>query len=616
MDENAIESTLLKYPLLRRHRDRLAAMGQGAFCFHKTFGLGEIVGYDSVAGRLTVDFDGKPRHAIDPAFAIKHLEILPEGHLLVHFRKNPSKVQKLLRERPAEVLRIILTQSKDGRATQMEIGETLLPILGEKGLKAWWPKAKREAELDPQISQPEQRNGYYILREQPMEQVDELIDGVLLSKQAAKKIQCAAKLLSEKKFILQREKVSMILEELERLSLSTAPVEAEKLQLFWLCEDFATMLEVRLPEEITQDAILMSIGDMTEVANALPISQINRLLRCMQQTFQDNFQSLSILLVRSGSSRTIGTTVDFLIAAGFGEFVQQTITQWLRDGSMKVTLLDWVLRNRHQKKYEELLRPLAGPILFRVALSNLDQESLKRTSNRKIPLAETIIGDRSLVEEVILGQPLEMARDLAHMVLVNQCFDVLTKRSIVARFIRIFPSLQALLESGGAVEEAMLWVSQESLDAIRQEYEHFISVKIPANTAAVERAREEGDLRENSEYKMARQDQDMLLARKTHLEKDLARAQVVNFSDVAVDVVGIGSAVTLEDGKGKLERLAILGAWDSDPDRNILSYLTPLGRELLGKKVGAEVAFEGQAVRTIHSIERWVDCAPRWKSGK
>ncbi|MDR2576427.1 MAG: GreA/GreB family elongation factor, partial [Puniceicoccales bacterium] len=192
---------------------------------------------------------------------------------------------------------------------------------------------------------------------------------------------------------------------------------------------------------------------------------------------------------------------------------------------------------------------------------------------------------------------------------------LLTKRSIIARFIRIFPPLQSLLDadSGTVIaEDAIIRVSQASLDAMRHEYEQLIRVKIPANTAAVERAREEGDLRENSEYKMARQDQDMLMARKAQIEKDLSKAQVANFSTATADVVGIGSVVTLVDSKGKVERLAILGAWDSDPKRCILSYITPLGRSLLGKKVGDVAAVEGQLERTVQRIERWVDCVDKW----
>jgi transcription elongation factor GreA len=104
----------------------------------------------------------------------------------------------------------------------------------------------------------------------------------------------------------------------------------------------------------------------------------------------------------------------------------------------------------------------------------------------------------------------------------------------------------------------------------------------------------------------------MLLARKAQIEADLARAQVVDFAAAVEGVVCIGSVVTLVDGRGKAERFAILGAWDSRPEKRILSYQTPLGRALLGKRPGDVVSVERQPARTVDKIERWVDCAKSW----
>jgi transcription elongation GreA/GreB family factor len=357
--------------------------------------------------------------------------------------------------------------------------------------------------------------------------------------------------------------------------------------------------------------------DMTEVANALSVAQLGRLLVCLKLVHGENFSAICLLLVRNGSLRTIGTTVDFLLGHDQGETLQVSLQQWLRDNSLRATLLEWVLRNRYQQKYGPVVEPLITPALFRAILITIDQESLKRSGNRKISLAEVVADDGELIREVTEGQPLGMVRDLANLVLLNQGFDPLTKRSIVARFIRCFPSLQKLLDGGapageGKGADGMLKVSQASLDSVRREYEILVHEKIPANKEAVEIAREQGDLRENSEYKMARQDQDMLLARKAQIEKDLVRAQVVDFSSATEDVVSIGSVVTLVDGKGKMEKFAILGAWDGHPERRILSYQTPLGRALLGKKVGESLAIEGQSPRSIGTIARWVDVEKTW----
>jgi transcription elongation GreA/GreB family factor len=618
MDESAVESLVEKYPTLERQRDRLGAMRPGAFCFHRTFGFGEIVEYDAVASRILVNFEEKPRHAIDPVFALKHLKILPEDHILVQFRRDPEAVQKLLRDDPAGALQLVLAHSEDSRATQAEICDILGPILGEKGWKSWWLRAKRAAGQDSRIAEPEQKSGYYALRTEPVEQIDRLVDGVLMAKQLSKKMQSAQKLLDEEDISAQPGRAVPAYEELLRLHRAAvgAGTDLDRLELLWLCGDFAAALGVDLPDDISREETIRSIGAVVDLANSLSMVQLGRFLTDMRKCFPETFLATCLLLVRNCTGRTVSCTVNFLLANGHREDLCSSLEQWLRDGSMRASLLDWVIRNRSQGKYRELLAPLVGPKLLRLALAAVDQESLRQSGTRKIPLAETISSDKALVEEILALDTQEMARDLAQMVLANQGFDPLTRRSILARFIRIFPELQKLLDgrsvgtsAAGQAEETTLLVSQASLDAVKAEYEQLVTVRIPANTAAVETAREEGDLRENSMYKMARQEQDVLLARKAQIEKDLRRVQVVDFANVAVDRARIGSAVTLVDGKGKKERLAILGAWDSDPAKKIIAYLTPLGRCILGKNVGDSVEMEGQSPRTIFAIERWVDVA-------
>jgi len=137
--------------------------------------------------------------------------------------------------------------------------------------------------------------------------------------------------------------------------------------------------------------------------------------------------------------------------------------------------------------------------------------------------------------------------------------------------------------------------------------------KIPANSLAIEAARELGDLKENAEYQMAKDDQKVLLARQAELQGELMRAKPTDFTEAPSDSAGIGSIVDLQDlSSGDLLKYTIMGAWDSDPENNILSYLTPLGQSMLGKKVGDEIQIdiEGNSQSfKIEGLSRWVDQA-------
>ena len=112
-------------------------------------------------------------------------------------------------------------------------------------------------------------------------------------------------------------------------------------------------------------------------------------------------------------------------------------------------------------------------------------------------------------------------------------------------------------------------------------------------------ARSYGDLRENFEFKAAKEMQAVLMRRKSELEAALHLARGTDFENPDTTQVSIGTVVTLrESGSGREQTYTILGAWDGDPERHIISYQTAIGQALLSHKVGEMVTLnkdEGSA---------------------
>jgi transcription elongation GreA/GreB family factor len=114
-----------------------------------------------------------------------------------------------------------------------------------------------------------------------------------------------------------------------------------------------------------------------------------------------------------------------------------------------------------------------------------------------------------------------------------------------------------------------------------------VSKKIPENTREIGVARSYGDLRENFEFKAAKEMQTVLMRRKAELEQMLARARGSNFENADLTQVSVGTKVSLRDTvTGEIIEYKILGAWDGDPEQHIVSYQTAIGQALLGKKPG------------------------------
>src|SRR5437762_11862310 len=152
-----------------------------------------------------------------------------------------------------------------------------------------------------------------------------------------------------------------------------------------------------------------------------------------------------------------------------------------------------------------------------------------------------------------------------------------------------------------------LIVSWSSLHKKQEEYEEIVNKKIPENSKAIGVARSYGDLRENFEFKAAKLMQAVLMRRKSELEQMLHRARGTNFSNADTSQVSIGTIVTLREvDSGQEESYTVLGAWDGDPERHIISYQTAIGQSLLGKKTGDRVTLNtdhGMAIFELVTIE-------------
>jgi transcription elongation GreA/GreB family factor len=136
-------------------------------------------------------------------------------------------------------------------------------------------------------------------------------------------------------------------------------------------------------------------------------------------------------------------------------------------------------------------------------------------------------------------------------------------------------------------DEGAIWSTEEALRRHEAEYKELVEIKIPANARAIGAAAEHGDLSENSEWKFAIEERDMLGNRQGKMLEELARVRIIVPQDVPTETVGIGSRVHLRRiSNGQEVVMAFLGPWEGDPDRGIYSYQTRMAQDLMGHAVG------------------------------
>lgn len=618
MNKSSIDSLIEKNPKLESYRSKFEQMIAGNYCLHRSWGFGKIVEYNESEDRLIIDFEeGKSGHAMAPAFCADKLDILSESDVLVMSRTNPEQIQELIKKRPADLIAHILENAESQSMMSSEIERTLARLMGPIKYKKWWTATKKVLIKDPRIGVPQKKTDYYVLRDEPIDPEEEVLEQFHATKNSKEKINLAEKLykLSENISII-KEELPGILNELTNAIKSTKTLsQADRLHGVWVRNNLARDLheDVELLDPSSK-SILEETDDFSELASDLPVVYYHRYLDLIKRVFPDRYTTMSEDLLKNSSGKFTTECINFMLEEGMAERIDYCLNRWLSDQTIKAPLLFWLVKNRSSKKYESIINPLISTKLLSAMFYAIDNEALQNASARRIPLADLLSDDKELIPDLLADTNLETATDLAQTLLLNQGFEDLTKKSLLARFIKRFPSIQNLLsaESTSSSEQSdVLVVSQKSFDQAKSEYEDLINIKIPENKEAIAIAREHGDLKENSEYKMARQDQDLLLSRKNELEVSLSTAKVTDFSDAHTDTVGIGNVVTLREGSsGKSRKYSILGAWDSDPDNDVLSYKTPLAKSIIGKKANDTVStsIDGNEEQwTILNIERWLD---------
>jgi transcription elongation GreA/GreB family factor len=626
MNTEVIDRLVEKDPSLESSRTVLESMNPGTYCIHRSWGFGVISGFDEDRGMILIDFEDDERtsHAMDPVFCIDKLELLPEESILAQHRKNTEEIDKLAKKDPAELIIKILEQGVDGCMSSREIERILNYMFGSSKAKRWWTATKKVLVKDPRIAVPNKKNEPYVLRDEPVKPEQEILQDFFEEKRSYEKI-----VLAEKLFDLAAEKEDLQADLPQVLADLTVAImeaknlsQADRLYGIWVRNNLARDVEEDVEKlEPTSASILKECEEeLPALADLMPAKFHSRFLDLVARTYPDNWKDIILNLLQNTAVKFSGECAHFLIDREESKLLIKSLNTCLDEQSLKAPVLLWMLKFRGLSKFKDLLGDMINPRLLTAVFSAIDYESLKNATSRRIPLAEILSDDRELLSDILGKGSEENAKDLAQALLLNPGFEDLTKRSLLARFIKKFPKIQSMIDgegagdsSGGssAVTDDTLIVSQGSYDRKLADLDEITKVKIPANSQAIEAARELGDLKENAEYQMAKDDQKVLLARQAELQADLMRAKATDFTEAPSDSVGVGTIVDLKDSNtGDKMKYTILGAWDSDPENNILSYLTPLAQKILGKKAGdnVEIDIEGnEQSLVIEGVSRWVD---------
>jgi transcription elongation factor GreA len=587
-------------------------MEPGSYVVHRSWGFGQIKEYDEAAQKLVIDFKGKKSHAMDPAFCVGTMDVLPPKHILARKETEPAKIKQLIEDDPVQFVIEVLSGYPNKAASAIEFEFTVAQVVGEEKFKRWFSPVKKQLVKDPRVGVPAKKTELYILREEPVSAEDEILEAFGATRSARRRITLAEDLLAASIKDEAKAGLQQVLSGItEAVRDSNQLDAAERLYGAFVRDELAKILghdsaNLNPP----QSDLIREVRGLNAIAEKIPVHFQSRFLDLVKETHPLEWREIVFALLKTSQGKFTTECINFLVEHGQSDELAATLARWKTEQNLRAPVLLWVIKNRSSKKFAKLLNNLITPRLLGAIFFAIDYEALQSAGTRRIPLAEALSDDPELISDLLAAADTETARDLANTLLLNQGFEELTKKSLLARFIKLFPSLQSLVSGEAEVRDEQLIVSRSSYERKRTEYEDIVSRRIPDNSKAIATAREHGDLRENSEFKMAKQDQSVLMAQKAQLERDLARARISDFSEANTDQVSVGTVVDLRDVvNGHAIRYTILGAWDSDPENHVMAYKTPLGQALLGRKVGEHVKLKIAGAQHEYQVAGITRCA-------
>ena len=586
----------------------LLKLKEGSQCFHETWGFGIISEVDYFYNELVIDFDKKSDHVIAFNYAVESLSLLKEDHILSIRHNNIDHLNDMIKKDPGEVVRLALKSY--GNMTVARLMDRLVPnIVSENDWKKFWDAARKKLKTDASIEIPKKRSDFIELHEGISSEYDDSWFKQLELENNIEKLFEKFKDIIDKKICIESDVIRNILGERLAYIINGSPISKPE----WKAEGFifARLFNID-PEGLDVDKILHQLieDELGIILEKLPSRQLETLLSILIENDREELIARLKKIIQLVGFSVLNEIFSSLRKYDAEDEVIEILSNSLARRKASASMLLWCVKSQNLLNEWSLIT--RSDLAFRI------QESLELNLSGILLRSQNQLRDK-FQQEGWLYESLEdmtdqQRRDFLRRINEGQGWDTLDRKSLLAKVLRKYPELQEIVTPTNTTiqRKEVPFTSSRSFRERQQQLEKIMKIDIPENSKEIEVARSYGDLRENAEFKYAKERQGLLMAQGAKLAEDLEIVKPTDFTDISTDKINIGTGVALEFEDNSHITYFILGVWDQDDDLKIISSETKLAKLLLGLSVGDDVNLpDGKAiVRDIISltneIKQWI----------
>ena len=592
--------------------NRLSQLAPGNFCLHKSFGAGKIVDWDFGSKKLTVDFQNSSGQEMDLQFAMSKTEwIAPDDFRAVKIEQIEQLRELAKKDSVALVVHILESHggSITGDAIEQLVSGAVIPT---KEYKKWWDATKKAVKESRKAVVPTKRTEAIILRNSNITAAQSLLSDFEAARDIKGMIKALEAIAADMgAFDDDSEALKKLLTDIDDGAKKAARVQlGQAMQLIAARDEvIGANKALELDPSAVRLSDLIAGSNLDKIADelvALPSGRQRAVFEAFESAFGNEWIAKIVTVFDQVGARGVTEIARILNDNNGIPKLMEHLGSALARRALGPDALIWVCRERNASSVSVFGADVGASIL------NLLENDHLSDGPRKTSRLQTLLNDdKALLSDLVKNMDLNEAKNFARRMLDCPVFGDLEKKSLMARIIKVRPETVELVSGQNAAKrEEPLLVSWESLEKKKEELQELIRVKIPQNREDVKIAKSYGDLRENFEYKSAKDLEKYLNHRRTALEREISNARGTDFKGADTKTVNIGTIVVLADDKGAEQTITVLGAWDSTPEKKEVSYLSDVGKALMGLSVGdgakiRDLDTEQMQTLTIKSISAY-----------
>jgi transcription elongation factor GreA len=574
------------------------AFDKGNFVYHRTWGVGRIAvikGDD-----ITIDFSKKRGHSMSLKIAVDALQTLSKNHIWVlKATKKKEELREKIKDNDENIIWTLKTiiKSFSNACDMKRIKAELSPALLTSGeWTTWSSKARDILKSNPEFGISPDNSDVYIVRDRPISVTEKLYNEFAAQKNFNDKVSAIRDYVNNKKASPDSElftEMFSFFTEILRNPQNPEQTISSYLLINELSEN-KNYSHLKSSLNTGFAAIFANIKDVPGIFKNIKDAKLKSEFLNNIKLFIKDWPDIYIKLFPISQLSSI---TEQLESAGLSEKLSLMCNDCFDNYRENREAVVWLYKNSRSTPWFKAanigIEKQLITLIHILDITYRDIENNKDTvENRKINklIHNSLFKNEELLSFINNSDEDAITRIFTFINGVKD-LDPQDKLNLKSMIEKKFPNFKFI----GITEKKVsrtFWVTHAMYEEKNRQLSHIKKVEIPAISKEIEYALSLGDLRENAEYKAAKEKQEQVNTQVTKLSEEIDKAKIFDPETVNTSRVSFGTKVVLlNESTGQKEEYTILGPWESDPNNNIISFLSPFGDAILNKTEGQRFEF-------------------------